>query len=690
MKLGWPGLYIGFLGLAFLGVQLASLILSSRARPQIDDNPLKQIHRRGAVIAGRCFVAAGLMLVAGMPSYGFLDPLLSPARTILNMIGPLYFPVSLLLDLSTYVQLHRRERCGEDGLIAYNFLCIPFTTLAATLLAFRTGSRSGEPQGIRIGYVVKLLRRVIGQATISSVNQPVKIMGERWEVRSAPKNMGFKYDPEALPNPHIGVFGASGQGKTTHTLYLMYMLSKKYRLIVFDLKGDFSESARARGWIERGLAEVIDVQKLGINPLVDRGDSLRRLNSVVRLIEAISAIEDLGSNQKAVLISAVEDLNPFTYEEFKKRVEAALKRAMKGKEGGPHIRDAYTGLYNRIRLSSSVFRSDGRINEHEMKLSWKGPPIEIYNISGIADERLRALAAEWMLRVIYEKARERGAVGFLREDKVFLVVDEAHELARAQRWRRDMTRSILEDLARKGRSYGVNLIIITQRLSDLADGLRSNCSGMWIIFRDVAPLDISILSSLTSCPIIGQVLSNLKVGEALILKSEPQVLDRLRVAYDRPVTVTVAAIVKTARLKLKSAPAGRRGNQVVALQVALNLPEATQAPTSSAAGSREQGEKELSDLVKLKLEVCRRIKRPETKAFVASLGDEDFKRALMRADRAKTLSEFVKPDLAAFKRIGLVQVNGRPTIHCRLLYKACKEVLREGLKCRRNMTPGRK
>ncbi len=692
---------IGPLGIAFLTLQTISIALSSRAMSRVDENPLRSIHKRGSVVAGRVFVVIGLTMVAAMPSFGFLETLLSNARTVLNMIGPLYFPASLALDLIAYVQLHRKERCVEDGLVAWNYLCIPFITLAASLIAQR-GNKKLSQKGIHIGYVVKLLRRIVGQATISWVpDQLVRMTGERWEVRSVQGDVEFRYDPESMSNPHIGVFGASGQGKTTHTLYLIYMLSKRYRLIAFDPKGDLSEAARNKGWAGKGLAEIFDVQRIGINPLTDNGNELKRLGSVTRLIEAISVVEDLGSNQKAVLITAADGLRPFTYMEFRKRVEEMLRRAMAGREGGPHIKDAYTGLYNRIRLSGSILRDDGGIDEDAVTISWEGPPIKIYNMSNIADERLRALATEWILRVIYEKARERGPAGFLKE-RIFIVVDEAHELARAQTtWRRDMTRSILEDLARKGRSYGVNLLIITQRLSDLADGLRSNCSGIWIIFRDVAPADIEILSSLTSCPNIGQVMSNLKTGEALILKAEPQILDHMRVAYDRPTAVTVATIVKTARLEIATTtkivhgsaeekplgivtgvpPLKEGPSQMATVHRPVEKKQATIGPMIEKTSPKEAAEGEqinyTSTGLNIKEEVCRRITRDQTKIFLASLPDEVFRTALTYAERGESLRGFVRSNLNYLKGLGLVGADGRPTLHCRLLYRICEEILKE-------------
>ena len=555
----WKLLEFGWLGYIGLISSIGGLILAILAEPSISKNPQRIVHKRGEIFAGKVMIGIILALLSTMPtSPKGLASIVLPLQKFLKLLGPGYFILaSMIIDSATYIILHSKERCLEDGAIAWNIVHMPFISLAASLVAFLSRNwRRKEVKGIVLGYSVMVVRRVVGGLSWTNRESDTRVFGEKWEVKSLPRSwrQPYVYDPELFSNPHIGIFGATRQGKTSHCLYLIGSLAKRlgYPVMVFDMKGDFSRGAVSRGWIEKGLAEVIDVAELGIDPL-RIGENGDRDLAIVRLIEAMSVVEELGSNQKAVLIRASVDLEPFTYETFQKRVEERLKEAMAGKEGGPHIRDAYTGLYNRIKLSAKVFRDGGKITEESITLDgWKG--IKILDLSGIPDDRLRALAAEWILRVIYDKGRRRGPTAFLEKRKVFLVIDEVHEIARAQRWRRDMTSSILEDLARKAGSYGIVLITITQRLSDVAAGLRSNVSGLWIIFRDADRSDIKILQTVTSCGLIGGVVSNLKQGQALIIKACPEFLENFRLAYGKPVAAELARVVEMIRLKIGGSP----------------------------------------------------------------------------------------------------------------------------------------
>jgi hypothetical protein len=98
------------------------------------------------------------------------------------------------------------------------------------------------------------------------------------------------------------------------------------------------------------------------------------------------------------------------------------------------------------------------------------------------------------------------------------------------------SRSILEEVARAGRSYGLALILATQRLSDVADGIRQNCQT-WICFYTTSPEDTKILKEVDA-EVMASVVSELDPGEAYIRAPSSR-----RREYYRSTTDTVAAIV---------------------------------------------------------------------------------------------------------------------------------------------------
>jgi hypothetical protein len=98
------------------------------------------------------------------------------------------------------------------------------------------------------------------------------------------------------------------------------------------------------------------------------------------------------------------------------------------------------------------------------------------------------------------------------------------------------SRSILEEVARAGRSYGLALILATQRLSDVADGIRQNCQT-WICFYTTSPEDTRILKEVDA-EVMASVVSELDPGEAYIRAPSSR-----RREYYRSTTDTVTAIV---------------------------------------------------------------------------------------------------------------------------------------------------
>jgi hypothetical protein len=94
----------------------------------------------------------------------------------------------------------------------------------------------------------------------------------------------------------------------------------------------------------------------------------------------------------------------------------------------------------------------------------------------------------------------------------------------------------LEEVARAGRSYGLALILATQRLSDVADGIRQNCQT-WICFYTTSPEDTKILKEVDA-EVMASVVSELDPGEAYIRAPSSR-----RREYYRSTTDTVAAIV---------------------------------------------------------------------------------------------------------------------------------------------------
>jgi DNA helicase HerA-like ATPase len=106
------------------------------------------------------------------------------------------------------------------------------------------------------------------------------------------------------------------------------------------------------------------------------------------------------------------------------------------------------------------------------RLGSDGPPISIVDLSGIPSD-IVSVVVSMMARMLFDYAI------WAREHErrpVLLVCEEAHRYVPA---RTDgdgqAVRRILERIAKEGRKYGIALGLITQRPSDLAEGVLSQC-----------------------------------------------------------------------------------------------------------------------------------------------------------------------------------------------------------------------
>jgi DNA helicase HerA-like ATPase len=106
------------------------------------------------------------------------------------------------------------------------------------------------------------------------------------------------------------------------------------------------------------------------------------------------------------------------------------------------------------------------------RLPAKGKPISIVDVSGVPSDIVTVVVA-MLSRLVFDYAIwSRNEV----PRPVLLVCEEAHRYIPADKTGTGQAvRKVLERIAKEGRKYGVSLGLITQRPSDLAEGVLSQC-----------------------------------------------------------------------------------------------------------------------------------------------------------------------------------------------------------------------
>lgn len=149
-------------------------------------------------------------------------------------------------------------------------------------------------------------------------------------------------------------------------------------------------------------------------------------------------------------------------------------------------------------------------------------------MSGLPPEVLGTVVGT-MLRVVYDAlfwAMELPVGG--REQPLLVVIDEAHRFLPKEG--DSPAHRTVGRIAKEGRKYGVGLMAVTQRPSDVDSAILSQCGTMLALrvtnesdraaVRGVLPDDLGDL---------GQLLPSLRTGEALVLGDALQVPSRIRI-----------------------------------------------------------------------------------------------------------------------------------------------------------------
>jgi uncharacterized protein len=184
--------------------------------------------------------------------------------------------------------------------------------------------------------------------------------------------------------------------------------------------------------------------------------------------------------------------------------------------------------------------ADGKIKADLPSLlaEWVGgdKAITVLDVSGLPPEVLGPVVGT-MLRIVYDALYwgMKLPVGG-REQPLLVVLDEAHRFL--PEGIDTAAHRACSRIAKEGRKYGVGLMIVTQRPSDVDPTVLSQC-GTMLALRMTNPQDRHAVASAIPDDLGGltALLPSLRTGEALVLGDALQVPSRVRVrkAREKPI-----------------------------------------------------------------------------------------------------------------------------------------------------------
>ncbi len=189
---------------------------------------------------------------------------------------------------------------------------------------------------------------------------------------------------------------------------------------------------------------------------------------------------------------------------------------------------SYSFLFNPGKLTPD---SDGKIEEDLDKIfmNWLGSsaPITILDLSGIPSIIMSSISGT-LLKIIYDGLfwGVNTKVGG-KNQPLLIVLEEAHSYLKAGE--NSISSRTVQMIAKEGRKYGVGLLLVTQRPSELDETVLSQCGTMIALrmnnSKDRGHIKSAVQDELQS---MVDLLPSLRTGEALISGEAVKIPSRVK------------------------------------------------------------------------------------------------------------------------------------------------------------------
>ena len=288
---------------------------------------------------------------------------------------------------------------------------------------------------------------------------------------------------DSLLGRHFAILGSTGTGKSSTTALILHRIcaaSPNAHVLMIDPHGEYAEAFRTTGaifdaanlaipyWL-MNLEEHAEVFVTAQGP--ERGPDIDLLARCLlaarlrnRLAEGISRLT--ADSPIPYLLS---DLSNILQQEMGKLDRGGTTTApylrLKGRIDEVRNDPRYGFMFSGMLVGDVMAPFLSRM----LRLGDGDQPIAIVDLSAVPSE-ITPVVVSLLARLVFDHALwSRGA----DQRPVLLVCEEAHRYIPQESW--SPARRVLERIAKEGRKYGVSLGLISQRPSDLAEGVLSQC-----------------------------------------------------------------------------------------------------------------------------------------------------------------------------------------------------------------------
>lgn len=290
---------------------------------------------------------------------------------------------------------------------------------------------------------------------------------------------------DPMLSKHFAILGSTGTGKSTSVSLILHrisQLSPEGHIVMIDPHGEYSAAFKNCG-------ELFNVDNLQLpywlmnfeehcEVLLTTQDAERQRDADILakcLLAARTKGKDMSQYGKVTVDSPIPylltDLNTIIVNEMGKLERAGDTlpfQRLKTKLDELRVDPRYTFMFSGMLVSDSMGSFIARL----FRLPSHGKPISIVDVSGVPSE-VTSVVVSVLARMVFDYAIWSRTEA---QRPLLLVCEEAHRyVPKDENGGAQAVRKILERIAKEGRKYGVSLGLITQRPSDLAEGVLSQC-----------------------------------------------------------------------------------------------------------------------------------------------------------------------------------------------------------------------
>jgi uncharacterized protein len=404
---------------------------------------------------------------------------------------------------------------------------------------------------------------------------------------SVSESLEAKIDLNKLIARHCAVVGSTGSGKSNAVSVLLEAIARKNfqssRILVIDPHGEYNDSLRKFSKV-LGIKSTAEEDKLFIpfwalpfdelinifsGSLTDANHDYIR-EKVVNAKRESAAINRLPVNEETITADSpipfsirklwfeLDDFERITFKADRvtpsilthgnpeKLISNQYEQAGLG-NAAPFLNNKAKGILRflesmRNRLADSRYGflfSPGALNPDltgkidsdldSLLVSWVGErtPITILDLSGIPSEIMSSISGT-LLKIIYDALfwGIETKVGGKMQPLLF-VLEEAHTYLKAGE--NSISSRTVQSIAKEGRKYGVGLLLVTQRPSELDETVLSQCGTMIALrmnnSKDRAHIKAAVQDELQT---MIDLLPSLRTGEGLISGEAVKIPSRVK------------------------------------------------------------------------------------------------------------------------------------------------------------------